>query len=258
MLLFLFTGLAIVVYLNQYPLQPRERDYAYAGSFYAFAIWIGLGVLALIRYISKRYKSLLAVGGVTALSLVFVPGLMAVQNWDDHDRSGRYTTRDFAYDYLNSCEKNGIIFTNGDNDTFPLWYIQEVEGVRTDVSVINLSYFTADWYIEQMTHRMYESDPVKFSLNEGSVPERHAGLCHAGKNTLTLLNEKYDANREYFAAEYTDLYNRFMKMVEKSKLPEVAPKDYKELRKGPGHDQDRVVCQCPRKDRTEEERTRFQ
>ncbi len=233
MLLFLFTGLAIVAYLNQYPLQPRERDYAYAGSFYAFAIWIGLGVPGVIRYFSKTYKSLVSVLAVTALTLVFVPGLMAMQNWDDHDRSGRYTTRDFAYDYLNSCEKNAIIFTNGDNDTFPLWYIQEVEGVRTDVRVINLSYFTADWYIEQMTHRMYESDPVKFSLDADQYRNGQRDYVMLGKNTLTLLDQKYDANREYFRNEYHALYDRFMKMVEKSDLPRVAPKDYNELKKGP-------------------------
>ncbi|HYW95803.1 MAG TPA: DUF2723 domain-containing protein [Bacteroidales bacterium] len=232
-LLFLFTGLAIVVYLNQYPLQPRERDYAYAGSFYAFAIWVGLGVLGLIRYLSKNYKSMVAVGGVTLASLILVPGIMAEQNWDDHDRSGRYTARDFAYDYLNSCEKNAVIFTNGDNDTFPLWYIQEVEGVRTDVRVINLSYFTADWYIEQMTHRMYESDPVKFSLTFDEYRNGTRDYVLLGKNTLSLLDEKYDANKTYFRSEYAELYNRFLDMAAKSKLPEVAAKDYNQLKKGP-------------------------
>ncbi len=232
-LLFLLTGLAILVYLNQYPLQPRERDYAYAGSFYAFAIWIGLGVLGLINYFSKNYKSVVAAGAVTLLSLILVPGLMARQNWDDHDRSGRYTARDFAYDYLNSCQKDAVIFTNGDNDTFPLWYIQEVEGVRTDVRVINLSYFTADWYIEQMTHRMYESDPVKLSLNEDQYRNGTRDYVLLGQNTLTLLDEKYEANKEYFRNEYVSLYNRFIQMVEKSKLPQVSPKDYQELKKGP-------------------------
>ncbi len=118
------------------------------------------------------------------LSLIFVPGLMARENWNDHDRSGRFTSRDFAYDYLNSCKKDAVIFTNGDNDTFPLWYIQEVEGVRTDVRVINLSYFTADWYIEQMTHRMYESDPVKFSLNKDQYRNGSRDYVILGKNTL--------------------------------------------------------------------------
>jgi len=164
MLLFFFTGLAIVIYLNQTPLQPRERDYAYAGSFYAFAIWIGLGVLALIdglrSFLSGKISALVA--GIT--SLIFVPGLMASENWDDHNRSNRYIARDLAYNYLNTVGENGVIFTNGDNDTFPLWYIQEVEGVRTDVRVCNLSYLQTDWYIDQMKRKAYKSDPLPFSL----------------------------------------------------------------------------------------------
>jgi hypothetical protein len=163
-LLFFMTGLAIVIYLNQTPYQPRERDYAYVGSFYAFAIWIGLGVMALINWLSKKMPATPAGILVTLVTLVAVPGLMAQQNWDDHDRSGRYTCRDFAYNYLNSCEKDAIIFTNGDNDTFPLWYIQEVEGVRTDVRVVNLSYLGADWYINQMQRKVYESDPLPFNM----------------------------------------------------------------------------------------------
>jgi hypothetical protein len=166
MMLFIMTGLAIVVYLNQTPYQPRERDYAYAGSFYAFAIWIGLGVLALIEMLPKAlpYKGRSVVASVIALFAV--PVLMANQNWDDHDRSGRFTARDFAYNYLNSCDKNAIIFTNGDNDTFPLWYAQEVENIRTDVRVVNLSYLGADWYIEQMQRKVYESDPLPFSMTK--------------------------------------------------------------------------------------------
>jgi hypothetical protein len=163
MLLFFMTGLAIVLYLNQTPLQPRERDYAYSGSFYAYAIWIGLGVLGLINSFSKKTQALPAIF-VTLLSLVLVPGIMASENWDDHDRSNRYTCRDFAYNYLNSCDKNAIIFTNGDNDTFPLWYAQEVENIRTDVRVVNMSYLGADWYIEQMQRKAYESDPLPFSM----------------------------------------------------------------------------------------------
>lgn len=166
MSLFFLTGLAIVLYLNQTPNQPRERDYAYVGSFYAFAIWIGLGVIALIDWLSKR-KQPVAIGAlVTAGTLVLVPGIMAQQNWDDHDRSGRYTCRDFACNYLNSCEKDAIIFTNGDNDTFPLWYAQEVENVRPDIRVVNLSYLGADWYIEQMQRKTYTSDPLPFSMNK--------------------------------------------------------------------------------------------
>lgn len=169
MLLFFFTGLAIVLYLNQTPYQPRERDYAYAGSFYAFAIWIGLGVLSFYEWLSEKLPAPLKAILVTAICLVAVPGIMAKENWNDHDRSGRFTARDFAYNYLNSCDKNGIIFTNGDNDTFPLWYAQEVEGIRTDVRVVNLSYLSADWYVEQMEKKAYESDPVPFTFTRDQV-----------------------------------------------------------------------------------------
>lgn len=164
MLLFLFTGLAIVFYLNQYPYQPRERDYAYAASFYAFAIWIGLGVYSVIDMIKAKLNSAMIPGIIGAVCLVAVPGLMAFQNWDDHDRSNRYTARDFARAYLDSCEPNAILFTNGDNDTFPLWYVQEVEGYRTDVRVVNLSLAQTDWYVSQMRRRAYESAPVPGTL----------------------------------------------------------------------------------------------
>lgn len=164
LLLFVFTGIAIVVYLNQYPIQPRERDYAYAGSFYAYAIWIGLGVLALFDFLGKILGKKLSAILATLLCLLFVPGIMAKENWDDHDRSGRYTALDIAYNYLNSCAPNAILFTNGDNDTFPLWYAQEVEGIRTDVRIVNLMLLNTDWYIQQMTQKAYESDPLPISL----------------------------------------------------------------------------------------------
>jgi hypothetical protein len=164
-LLFLMTGLAIVVYLNQYPHQPRERDYAYAGSFYAFAIWIGIGVMTLIELLKKIMPEPVAGGVAGIAALVLVPGIMGAQNWDDHDRSGRYTARDFGANYLKTCKPEGIIFTNGDNDTFPLWYNQEVEGVRTDVRVCNLSYLQTDWYINQMRRKAYESEPLPFSIS---------------------------------------------------------------------------------------------
>lgn len=164
-LLFFMTGLAIVVYLNQYPYQPRERDYAYAASFYAFAIWIGFGVLALSKLISKFVKNYIAPILATILTLVLVPGIMASEGWDDHDRSNRYTARDFAKNYLDSCEPNAILFTNGDNDTFPLWYVQEVEGYRTDVRVINLSLFNTDWYADQMKKAVYDGKPAPISMS---------------------------------------------------------------------------------------------
>jgi hypothetical protein len=163
MLLFLLTGIAIIVYLNQPPFQPRERDYAFAGSFYVFTIWIGLAVLAihdkLKKWIPKRYSAI-----AVSLILLLVPVQMACENWDDHDRSNRYTARDLAYNYLNSCDEQAILVTHGDNDTFPLWYLQEVEGIRTDVRVLNTSLLGTDWYIDQMQYKVYESEPLKFSI----------------------------------------------------------------------------------------------
>ncbi len=164
-LFFLFTGLAIVVYTNHKPFEPRERDYAFVGSFYVFAIWIGLGVHALYSWLKAQQQTRISAIFLTALCTLAVPGLMARQNWDDHDRSGRYTARDIAKDYLDSCAPNAILFTNGDNDTFPLWYVQEIENYRTDVRIVNLSLLNTDWYIDQMKRKAYDSDPVPFGFD---------------------------------------------------------------------------------------------
>ncbi len=180
-LLFFMTGLAIVIYLNQTPLQPRERDYAYAGSFYAYAIWIGIGVLGVYEALKKFLSDRNAAAVASGLTLVLVPMIMAAQNWDDHDRSGRYTCRDFGSNYLNTCAPNAVIFTNGDNDTFPLWYNQEVEGVRRDVRVCNLSYFQTDWYIDQMKQKAYESAPLPISFTHDSYVQ--------GKRDIIYLME---------------------------------------------------------------------
>ncbi|MFL2571760.1 MAG: DUF2723 domain-containing protein [Parvicellaceae bacterium] len=239
LLLFLLTGLAIVIYLNQKPAEPRERDYAYAASFYAYSIWVGLGVYALFDAVKNAaaWKKLLpvlgsAIGGsifilivqymtdqplATGLTFLYisaviavlyglmtlvglflknklshalvpfvlmlvVPGLLAFDNWDDHDRSNRSTARDFAYNYLMSCDYNAILFTNGDNDTFPLWYIQEVEGVRTDVRVANMSLLSTDWHINQMKKKAYESDPLPITMNEYSY--------RSGKRDFIIIEEK--------------------------------------------------------------------
>ena len=163
-LLFIFTGIAIVIELNQTPFQPRERDYAYVGSFYAFAIWIGLGVMGIYEF-SKYYMNSKRLCVILLISTFLVPLMMAKEGWDDHDRSNRYTATEFAKNYLRSCEPNAILFTMGDNDTFPLWYVQEVEGFRTDVRIVNLSLLNTDWYIDQMKRDAYNGARVPFTLD---------------------------------------------------------------------------------------------
>ena len=245
-LLYFLTGIAIVIYLNQKPAEPRERDYAYAASFYAFSIWIGLGIwalfdfarsadfnqlkkiliyggggsalvlgaqyvsgngmtlglslayisgvsislLSLMYFLNSKYQSKALVPMVPIILGLFVPSTLAYHNWDDHDRSNRSTARDFAANYLNSCDYNAILFTNGDNDTFPLWYIQEVEGVRTDVRVANMSLLSTDWHINQMKKRAYESDPLPINMRES--------VYRSGSRDYVLIsssdNTKYKSN----------------------------------------------------------------
>ncbi len=163
-LLFFFTGLAIVLYLNQTPLQPRERDYAYAGSFYAFTIWIGLGVAAISEWLSKKITPASAGYFATLIGLLAAPVLMAKEGWDDHNRSEKTTPRDLAIDYLESCAPNAILFTYGDNDTYPLWYVQEVEGVRPDIRIVNLSLLGTDWYIRQMKEKVNQSAALPITM----------------------------------------------------------------------------------------------
>ena len=165
-LLFFFTGIAIVLYLNQKPMEPRERDYAYAGSFYAFAIWVGFGVLALREWVFKKMTP--ATGGIlaTVAGLFAAPIIMAAQGWDDHDRSTKMVAHDIAVDYLQSCAPNAILFTYGDNDTYPLWYAQEVENIRPDIRLVNLSLFDTDWYINGMKRKQNESAPLPITMKE--------------------------------------------------------------------------------------------
>ena len=184
MLLFILTGVAIVVYLNQPPMQPRERDYAYAGSFYVFTIWIGLAVMWLAEFLEKSIRNRTLCAALASATCVLVPIQMACENWDDHDRSGRYTVRDLSTNYLNTLDPNAILVTHGDNDTFPLWYIQEVEGVRTDVRIMNTSLMGTDWYIDQMQKRTYESDPVKFTI------PRHQYLY--GTNDFVQIYDRFN------------------------------------------------------------------
>jgi len=161
---FLFTGLAIQVYTNVRPFEPRERDYSVVGSFYVFSIWIGFGVYAIYNFLKAYGKNKMIASIATLACLILVPGILAANNWDDHDRSDKYTAQAMAHKYLDSCDENGILFTIGDNDTFALWYAQEIEGYRTDVRVINTSLFQTDWYIDQMKRKAYESDPVPSQL----------------------------------------------------------------------------------------------
>ncbi|MDP4280513.1 MAG: DUF2723 domain-containing protein [Bacteroidota bacterium] len=194
-LLFFMTGFAIILYLNQYAPQPRERDYAYVGSFYAFAIWIGLGVIQLSEWLGKVLKPAnLSPVIVTVVTLLCVPCLMAQQCWDDHDRSGRRTALAVAMNYLNSCAPHAILFTFGDNDTFPLWYAQEVEGIRTDVRVVNLSLLNMDWCVDQIKRKAYDSDPLPVSLTW----DRY----HNGDHDITYIMEQ-----DQFKNGFTNLHD---------------------------------------------------
>ncbi len=190
MTLFIMTGIAIVIYLNQSPFQPRERDYAYAGSFYAFSIWVGMGVAGMAMLINRWMKMRLAAIFSFIIALMAGPLLMAAQNWDDHDRSGRYLARDIARNYLESCDEDAILYTVGDNDTFPLWYLQEVEGIRTDVRVVNMMLFNTEWHIDQMKMQAYESEPLPISFPNAKYRE--------GTNNSIYVRE----NERWATADY--------------------------------------------------------
>ena len=294
-LLFLLTGLAIIVYLNQKPFEPRERDYAYAASFYAFAIYIGLSVLALFEaFKSMVWKDLmwiaiimggasivLALGGTHSfISMIYctfvicglyalfiglknsfksdgsaammatalllpVPLIMAVQGWDDHDRSNRYTAQALAYNYLISCDDNSIVYTNGDNDTFPLWYLQEVEGVKTSVRVCNLSLLNTDWYTEQMTRQAYDSEPLPISFTEEQYRQNgyRDYMYVLGTNELTMgsggipekwmkiTDKKIESNPEKFAAGFKTACTSLTGILANSSFPQKQPDLYAALPK---------------------------
>ena len=225
--LFFMTGLAIVIYLNQTPMQPRERDYAYAGSFYAYAIWCGLGVLAIIDLLKKKAKlSGTAISAIVAVITLLVPIQMASQTWDDHDRSNRYTCRDFGQNYLMSLQEKGnpIIFTNADNDTFPLWYNQEVEGVGTDARVCNLSYLQTDWYIDQMKRPAYNSPSVPITwprLDFCSGTNEYVTVEPGAKQQiLEFYKQDPEAAKKQFGDEPFELKN-VLKYWVRSKNPDL-------------------------------------
>ena len=224
--LFFMTGLAIVLYLNQTPQQPRERDYAYAGSFYAYAIWCGLGVVALIDLLKRiKIKGTLAAAAVSGVCML-VPIQMATQTWDDHDRSGRYACRDFGENYLNSLPEQGnpIIFTNGDNDTFPLWYNQDVEGNRTDARVCNLSYLQTDWYIDQMKRPAYDSPSLPISWPRLDYCTGSNESCDIAPAVKTLIESLYKSDpegaREMFGDNPFELKNILKIWVRNAGTPE--------------------------------------
>ena len=212
--LFFMTGLAIVLYLNQTPQQPRERDYAYAGSFYAFAIWCGLGVAGILDLIKQKFnKDNVALAALVSVASLLVPIQMASQTWDDHDRSNRYTCRDFGQNYLMSLQEKShpILFTNGDNDTFPLWYNQEVEGVGTDARVCNLSYLQTDWYIDQMKRPAYKSPSVPITwprLDFCSGTNEYVEInAEAKQQVLDFYKENPEAAKAQFGDEPFELKN---------------------------------------------------
>jgi hypothetical protein len=190
MTFFIMTGFAIILYLNQYPNQPRERDYAYAGSFYAFAIWIGLGFMFFYEQIEKHLGSRVSLVMTFVILFTASPLLMATQNWDDHDRSGRYTARDIGANYLRSCAPNSVLFTYGDNDSFPVWYVQDVEQVRPDIRVANLSYIQAGWYIDMMRQKAFDSEPLPFTLGSEKYIEGVRGQLPVNK----VIDKPVDIN----------------------------------------------------------------
>jgi len=200
--LFFMTGIAIVLYLNQEPLQPRERDYAYAGSFYAYCIWIGLGVAILAQWLRKYAKvPEMIAASIASLVCLLVPLQMVSQTWDDHDRSGRTVARDFGANYLESCDENAILFTNGDNDTFPLWYAQEVEGIRTDVRVCNTSYLQTDWYTDQMKRQAYESDPLPITWTKAQYIQGTRDIVYIYNNSSQISQLELGAALELIRSD---------------------------------------------------------
>ncbi len=222
--LFILTGLAIIFYLNQTPFEPRERDYAYVGSFFAYAIWVGLGATALMEMLKSAVKNSKPVAfGTLGVIFLAVPGWMLTQNWPSHDRSENFVARDYAYNLLNSVEENAIIFTNGDNDTFPLWYLQEVERIRTDVRVVNLSLLNTDWYIRQMRDRQtHESLPLAITLSDEDIDHMTSTLeLHMPGEVAIPVNK--DLLRSVFEADLSQLEDTTTTFFREGGIPADVP-----------------------------------
>ncbi|WP_370407547.1 DUF2723 domain-containing protein [Tenacibaculum dicentrarchi] len=218
-LFFAFTGFAIIFYTNPRPFEPRERDYAVVGSFYVFAIWIGFGVFALYDYLKNYANKRTVAIGVSAVSLLAVPVLMGVQNWDDHDRGDRFIAQLNAQTYLESCDPNAIIFTIGDNDTFPLWYMQQVEGVRQDIKIVNTSLFQTAWYIDQMKKKTYQAEPIPSQLTHeqykyGTLDMAYHIAHPRFKDSIMSINNfmrwiESDNDQTYYIDEENDVREKF-------------------------------------------------
>jgi len=232
LLLFVMTGIAIIVYLNQHPYQPRERDYAYVGSFYTYAIWIGLGVLGIYHFLADRSKNHKALAiGTTAVCFILVPVIMGAEGWDDHDRSGKYAARDYAFNYLESCGPNAVLFTNGDNDTFPLWYAQEVEGKRTDIRVVNYMLSSGAWYVHQLMRKVYDSEKLPFTLSSKQYDKGVNMYVPVVDARESFLSELLEQNTDKFGAEYKKYLGELNSLINNSSFPEKKPADYQQIMK---------------------------
>jgi hypothetical protein len=227
--LFIFTGFAIVVYLNQTPFQPRERDYSFLGSFYAFSIWIAIGTAGMLMFINKLTKNRLIIATAGIITAAFVPGIMLAQNIDDCNRSNQTLAEDLAYNILNTCAPNAILFTNGDNDTFPLWYLQEVKGIRTDVRVVNMSYLNMDWYIDQCKQKQYDADPVPISVQSDKYIANNRDYNLVNPNFLPFVDTIYAIYQKEIDRDFKLLCDKLMFTLDNSDFPELNPEAYKQV-----------------------------
>jgi len=229
--LFFFTGIAIVLYLNQHPYQIRERDYIFLASFYAFAIWMGIGVFALFSWVEKLSRNKLVIVGIIAIAGLAVPVHMFARNLNDHNKSNNRTAYELAYNYLSSCAPNAILFTRGDNDTYPLWYLQEVKNYRSDVRVINLSYLNFDWYINQCRKKQHKSDPVPMSLNPLSYTAGNREYMHVYDHVFGVVDKIYEAHKPVFDTAMTAIFSEWVSLIESSDFPAQHPQEYSDMLK---------------------------